>query len=154
MKDFAIDSKGDITLFKNDFEMVNGDELTRQKAELLIGTNKGEWFLNKKQGINFRIIYTKNPNTEAIKEEILQALKMLDDTFNITLFDCKTSGRKMYIYFYATNENGEAVAAKVSDGYSRSYIENVVNNSTGSSNSNSGYENSLDRLIKRLDGIL
>ena len=53
MKDFAIDGNtNDIIIFNNDIEMVNGDELLRQEAEKLIGTNKGEWFLNKIKALN------------------------------------------------------------------------------------------------------
>ena len=112
MKDFALDSAtGDIIIYNNDLEMVNGDELVRQKAEKLVGTNKGEWFLNRNQGINFREFLVKNPNNEAQKYEIEQALKMLDETFNITAFECSAEGRNSFINFTAANENGETVSA-------------------------------------------
>lgn len=110
MKDFALDrDSGDLVIYGNDLEMVNGNELTRQKVEKLIGTNKGEWFLNKNQGIDFGVILGKNVRTEAAKEEILQALKTLDDTFYLETFGDGSEGRQRTITFTAVNENGETV---------------------------------------------
>lgn len=113
MKDFAL-VNGDLSIYNNDVEMVNGDDLVRQKSEMLIGTNKGEWFLDKMQGIDFKVILGKNVRMETVKEEILQALKTIDDTFYIEKFDCSTIDRKLVVKFIAINETGEAVKAEYS----------------------------------------
>lgn len=110
MKDFAIDGNtNDIIIFNNDIEMVNGDELLRQEAEKLIGTNKGEWFLNKNQGIKFSVILGKNVTSEIVKEQILQALKMIDETFFIETVELKTEDRVLHVKFSAVNETGQQV---------------------------------------------
>lgn len=115
MKDFALDrDSGDLVIYGNDLEMVNGDELTRQKAEKLIGTNKGEWFLNKNQGIDFWMILGKNTSVEAVKEEILQALKTLDDTFFMEKFEYNNAERKSTVEFIAINESGEKATGEYS----------------------------------------
>lgn len=44
--------------------MVHGAELTRQTAEAVLGTNKGEWSLNVEEGINFSNILGKAKPTE------------------------------------------------------------------------------------------
>ena len=81
MKGFAIDENGDIVIENNDIQLINGDDLIRQNVEKLIGTNKGEWFLNKNEGINFKTILKKNPNMDIVRNEILTALQSIDNTF-------------------------------------------------------------------------
>jgi hypothetical protein len=54
-----LDSNGDIVIKNNKIQMIEGDEVTKQKIETVLGTNKGEWVLNPDEGINFRNITGK-----------------------------------------------------------------------------------------------
>lgn len=109
MKGFAIDENGDIIIENNDIRLTNGDDLIRQNVEKLIGTNKGEWFLNKNEGINFKTILKKNPNMDIVRNEILTALQSIDNTFYFEEFNYVTEERKLYIDFVAKNKDGQTV---------------------------------------------
>lgn len=110
MKDFALDSEtGDIVIYNNDIEIVNGDALTCQTVRQLVGSNRGEWFLDKNLGVNFQVILSKNSSEESIKNEILQALRVFDETFYMEKFHCGHEGRRLTVEFLALNENGQAV---------------------------------------------
>ena len=59
MKDFMLDSNGDTIIENGDIQMVHGGELTKQTIKSVLGTQKGEWFLNWEQGINHNEILGK-----------------------------------------------------------------------------------------------
>lgn len=59
MKGFALDANGDLLIKKNDIQMIEGAELTRQTVKTVLSTNKGEWSLNIDEGINFKDILGK-----------------------------------------------------------------------------------------------
>lgn len=110
IKDLALNEYGDVILYNNDIEMIFDNEVLAQEARQIIGTSKGEWFLNKNQGIDRKKILVKNPNMDMIKDEILQALKTLDDTFYIDTFEYETIDRNMTIKFKAINETGKEIS--------------------------------------------
>ena len=79
MKGFALNEQGDLLIENGVIQMVHGAELTMQTIKSVLGTQKGEWFLNWEEGINHREILGKkrydlqNPesaekNVAAIKE--------------------------------------------------------------------------------------
>ena len=109
MVDFALDEKGDITFENGDIELINGNNLIVQAVQKLINTNKGEWFLNAGEGINFKTILKKNPNMDVIQNEILQALLKIDDTFYFETFEAVTVNRKLIVKFKAVNNDGTEV---------------------------------------------
>lgn len=59
MKGFKLTSTGDVEIKNNQIQMIEGNELLRQTVECVLGTNKGEWFLNPDEGINFQNILGK-----------------------------------------------------------------------------------------------
>ena len=68
MKGFKLTSSGDVEIKNNQIQMIDGNELLRQTVECVLGTNKGEWFLNPDEGINFRNILGKRiPEQETNK---------------------------------------------------------------------------------------
>ena len=100
---------GDVVIGKT-IEMVEGKELLRQKVERVVGTNKGEWEFDLDEGINFRVILTKNPDETEIRATIDEALTRIDETFVITAFDLKMErGRKATISYKAVNSDGVEV---------------------------------------------
>lgn len=79
MKCFSLDNKGDVTVNKNRIEMVEGSDLIIQKIRQILLTNYGEWWLDKKEGLDQRSIFVKNPNYQLIKDEIMQAINQVDN---------------------------------------------------------------------------
>ena len=76
MKGFKLDSNGDVVIKENQIVMVGEKELLRQSIQQVLGTNKGEWSLNKEEGVNFYNILGKHGSqTTEIKEDA--ALKAL-----------------------------------------------------------------------------
>lgn len=78
MKGFKLDESGDVSIRSGEIEMTHGAELTMQTIKSVLGTQKGEWFLNHNEGINHDNILgkkryvSKKSDTEAqyIKEII------------------------------------------------------------------------------------
>ena len=79
MKCFSLDNKGDVTVNKNRIEMVEGSDLIIQQIRQILLTNYGEWWLDKKEGLDQRSIFVKNPNYQLIKDEIMQAINQVDN---------------------------------------------------------------------------
>ena len=60
MKGFMLDDNGDVVIKDRAIQMVEGNELTRQKVQSVLSTNKGEWPLNTEEGIAFKNILGKS----------------------------------------------------------------------------------------------
>lgn len=111
MKGFKLDDNGDIVISNNKIQMVDGNELLKQTVQSVIGTNKGEWVLNRQEGIMFSNIFGKGNTEDMIRYEIQQGLEQVDETFIITSFEMtKTEDRKYKITFTAQNSIGEEVS--------------------------------------------
>ena len=52
MKGFALNNKGDVLIENKEIQLVHGTELTMQTIKSVLGTQKGEWFLNSDEGID------------------------------------------------------------------------------------------------------
>lgn len=87
MRCFSLDRKGDVIIKKNKIEIVDGDDLTIQKIRQILLTNYGEWWLDKKEGLNQRDILVKNPNYQLIKDQIRQAINQVDENLVVTAID-------------------------------------------------------------------
>lgn len=72
MKGFKLTSSGDVEIKNNQIQMIEGSELLRQKVECVLGTNKGEWFLNPDEGINFRNILGKRTPVQEQSNKALE----------------------------------------------------------------------------------
>ena len=114
MKGFSVD-RGDVVVNKT-IPLVEGIELLQQKAELVIGTNKGEWIHDLEEGIDYHVILRKNPDEGEIRQTIEEALKRLDETFVITSFELTMKGRDAVISFKAVNDNDEEVGGEYNYG--------------------------------------
>lgn len=47
---------GDLVITNNEIELVEGNELKRQTIQSVLSTNKGEWFFDAEEGIDFQSI--------------------------------------------------------------------------------------------------
>ena len=107
MKSFST-YDGDVVVGKT-IEMVEGSELLRQKIERVIGTNKGEWSYDADEGIDFGVVFRKNPDENEIRATIEEALVHIDETLTIAEFSMKMTGRTAEISFTVVNGDGEEI---------------------------------------------
>lgn len=114
MKSFST-VNGDVVV-ENTIKIVEGSELLRQKVERVIGTNLKEWIFDKEEGIDFSVIFCKNPNEDEIRDTIENALTRIDNTFAITDFNLIINKRKATVEFHAVNADGEEVGGEYTYG--------------------------------------
>ena len=108
MKGFST-INGDVVVNK-DIEMADGAELLRQKIELVIGTNKGEWIYDTEEGIDFSTVICKNPDENEIRATIEEALSEIDETFTVTSLSVEIGEkRSATINLRAVNADGVEV---------------------------------------------
>lgn len=112
MKGFKLEN-GDVVISNGRIEMTDGNGLLRQTVESVLQTNKGEWFLNEDEGINFRAILRKMPDFDEIRSEVLDGLTQVDETFVIDTFDYSVTDRNLAIAFTARNGQNETVSGAV-----------------------------------------
>ena len=112
MKGFKFEN-GDVVFEKGVIPMVEGDELLRQTVESVLGTNKGEWEFNTDEGIDFRAILKKRVNHDEIRNQILQGLQQVDETFMLQDYNWSMDGRKLNISFVAVNSEGRQISQSV-----------------------------------------
>ena len=108
MKSLALDATGDLLIENNVFQMVDGDELLRQKVHEVLQTNKGEWFFDWEQGIEFSNIRGKGVTEEAVRTEIENGLRQVDENLIISSFAMEIEGRNLTVNFTAVNEKTNA----------------------------------------------
>lgn len=109
MNDLKLDENGDVIIESNDIPYVSGNELTRQKVKQILGTTKGEWFGNADEGINTRAIISKSPIEDEVMDNMLDGLRQVDETFQITEHTYYISGRKLNLSFTAETDSGEEI---------------------------------------------
>lgn len=104
-----IDNNGDVVIEKNQIKMVSDTDLIVQTVRQVLKTNLGEWWLNENEGIDRYCMLCKNPNYDQIEDNILLAIRQVDETFKLTSFDYSVENRKLTINFTAVNDNGEKI---------------------------------------------
>lgn len=132
IKDLFIDDSGDIVIRNNDIQLISDKNLIIQKIRMILGTNKNEWLLNESEGINFGVMLVKNPNEDQILDTVLDGLRQIDETFNITSYSFETVKRKLLLKFTAKNVNDEEVNLTVGEfqGDNTTYIVCALDSET------------------------
>lgn len=102
--DLVIDDSGDLV-------MIDGADELGQCCRLVLGTNKGEWFLNPELGIDFSKLNGKRISEEAVKEQVRAGLRQEPriatiDEINVQM---DTAARQSLVTFRATAVTGEVV---------------------------------------------
>lgn len=106
MKGFAIDQIGDVVIEKNDIKLVYDTDLLIQKIRQILSTNRGEWWLDPKEGILVQKILKKNPNLALIRDYVRSAIAQVDKSLEMTHCDITTEGRNLKIAFGVTSPFG------------------------------------------------
>lgn len=106
MKGFAIDEYGDVIIERNDIQLACDMELLIQKIRQVLSTNRGEWWLDPKEGIPVQKVLRKNPNTAMIRGYVRIAIAQVDKSLEMTRCDITAEGRTLKIIFDVLGPNG------------------------------------------------
>lgn len=117
MKTFKLDQNGDVVIKDNKIELVENMELLVQTLKQVLNTNLGEWFGDEAEGIDYKVILTKNPNYELIQDTINTAVQKVADGLDLELetdnFTFEVEGRNLVIAFTITTGSGESTEVEV-----------------------------------------
>lgn len=102
-----MDSTGDVLIENNEIQMVEGDELLRQTVQSIIETNKGEWFEDWDEGIEFSNILGKGVTEEMVIAEIEDGLQQVDENLNISNFEMSVKDRVLTVKFTCADEEND-----------------------------------------------
>jgi len=100
---------------QNSLQMVEGTDEENQAVRLLVGTNKGEWFLNTMHGLAYKYLQVKNPNEAVIMAEVISTLKQesrIKEVLEVNV-DFDRQGRVLTVRFKARMKSGETVEGQV-----------------------------------------
>lgn len=105
---------GDIVVDGNDLQLVADVEEVAQCVEVVLGTNKEEWFLNLDLGIDYTNVLEKSTNAQARNEIILGIAQepRIETVDAVTILNDKGS-RARSIKFEATSTDGEVIEREV-----------------------------------------
>jgi len=109
---------GDLVFSKGALQMVEGPEEVAQSCRIILGTRRGEWFLNPDFGLDFDVFLGKSPVRDQMEDELRAALaqepriRSVDD---ITI-TADTRARTLLLTFTATAVDGETITEEVTIG--------------------------------------
>lgn len=106
MKGFALDGQGDVVISGNDVRLAYDTELLIQKIRQVLGTNRGEWWLDPKEGIPVQKILKKNPNPAMVRDYVRSAIAQVDKSLQMTRCDIAIEGRLLKITFAVSGTGG------------------------------------------------
>lgn len=105
---------GDLYFNNGDLVMVDGGAELAQCAEIVLGTNLGEWFLDPAMGIDFMAFVDKRPSDVARREQIRQGLRQVPRIKKVESinFNDNYSARTSTVSFTATGILGETAVGE------------------------------------------
>lgn len=110
MLGIALDNNGDAIITAGKLKMTSGTDFIAQTVRQVLRTNLGEWWLNKEEGIDFSCILCKKPNYEQIEDNVRRGLMQVDETLELTSFECNLDKNRMLIItFTAKNSKNETI---------------------------------------------
>jgi phage baseplate assembly protein W len=106
---------GDLYFENGELVMVDAGSELAQCAEIVLGTNLGEWFLNPAMGIDFKAFVDKRPSDVARREQIRQWLRQEPRIQQVESIDFKDdySLRTSSVKFVASGALGEVAEGGV-----------------------------------------
>lgn len=109
MKSYLLDETGDLVIRDGQFAMVEGNEELAQQVRISLQTEKGEWFLDLEEGLDYNSIFSKDFNETEARDAILEAIADVSEPLlaeEIT-FVRDEKARKMEIKPILRKENGD-----------------------------------------------
>lgn len=104
IKSFSVDASGDIVIENGEIQIAENEELIRQKIKSVISTNKGEWFADWDEGIDFSNILGKGVTEETIQAEIEEGIAQVDEDLIVSDFSISINNRDLTVSFAVTSE--------------------------------------------------
>lgn len=152
MRGFLIDEKGDIIIENGNIALVNGNDLIAQTVKTVLSTNKGEWFLNKDEGINHHYVLGKGITEEMLLNQVQDALSQVNDSLHVTNFEVQNDAKKRaaYIFFKAKGDNG--IEINVSHMYGDEANNDAAAKLATANKTLADYRTANERLARRIDG--
>ena len=111
MKSLLLSEDGDLVIERGDFVEIEGVDEIVQRFRFILRTNKGEWFLNPDEGIDFKVFWQKLPDEEEIRlalEDAASQVPEIDRIENIRI-DFDRRNRVLTVSFVAVLTTGEEV---------------------------------------------
>lgn len=154
MKGFKVDDRGDIVFENGKIALIEDNELKAQSLRTVMGTNKGEWFLNDTEGVDFGFLLGKGITDDMRLAQCVEACKQVDESLHITDFSAEkdNSTRKSTIYFTA---EGEDTIINASQSYGEDIMETNANAASKLALANeqlAANRNAATKLERRLSG--
>ena len=111
MKGFKLNANGDVVVGTTDIEMVEDNELKKQKILTVLGTNKGEWPLNKNEGIAFSQMLGKGVTEDMARTQVQSGIKQVDAAIYIDrlAFSIDNQNRAAKVDFTVKDNSGETI---------------------------------------------
>lgn len=104
MKDFKLNEQGDVVFCDGAIHLTADESLLSQKIRQILSTNRGEWWLDAKEGIPVQEVLKKNPDKRLIRDYIRRAVRQADASLELKACEFETKGRNLFISFTAGNE--------------------------------------------------
>lgn len=122
MKGFKVDERGDIILENGNIALIADDALKAQTLRTVLSTNKGEWFLNKNEGIDFHFLLGKGITDDMRLSQVKDGCNQVDDALYVSDFSSEVNNRTRasIIYFTAKDDGGTVINA------SQAYGEDII----------------------------
>lgn len=114
MLTIKLDDVGDILVNSGQLQMMSGPLEIAQSCRLILGVQKGEWFLNPELGINHQKFLGKGVSRDEMQDEIMSGLLQEPriQTVDAIEFDFNRQFRQLVVSFTATGINGEVITVE------------------------------------------
>ncbi|MEK5036359.1 DUF2634 domain-containing protein [Paenibacillus sp. FSL R7-0302] len=114
MLTIKLDDVGDIEVASGKLLMISGPDEIAQSCRLILGVQKGEWFLNPDLGIDHQKFLGKGVSRDEMQDEIMSGLLQEPriQTVNAIEFNFNRQLRQLVVSFTATGVNGEVITVE------------------------------------------
>lgn len=153
MQGFLLDENGDIVIENGKIGLVSDNELKAQTIRTVLKTNKGEWFLNENEGINFYTIMGKGVTDEARLSQIKSALSQVDDSMQVTGFNSTDDTKKRTSLLSFTAVGNDGVPLNFVETFDEETNSDAAAKLALANSTLTGYRVASEKLARRIDGI-
>lgn len=109
MKTLLLDETGDLVLEQGSFLWIEGDEELAQSVRMILGTAKGEWFLDEEFGLDREPIFVKKFNENEARDSIIEALSVEPRIASVEEMKFTREGRVLSVDLTLRKQDGETL---------------------------------------------
>ena len=115
MRTLKLTDSGDIDLTGNTLNVLEGTDELDQYIRTLLNIRKGEWFLDTDLGLSHENLFSKNPDLEFVRLDIIEVLGQEPRITEIVELDISFNNqtRNATIEFTVRTVNGDIVNGEV-----------------------------------------